>query len=59
MNLRGREALVVSVVPFADVFGDNVFREAVKVFEEELEGLVGTLARGDEDVADVVWVYEF
>ena len=53
LNLSRLEALVVTIVPFARVLGNDMCGELLEVIEQEMERPVCTNARRDEHGAEV------
>jgi hypothetical protein len=51
--------LAVTVIPFPHFFSQNMIRNLGKVAEEKMESLMGTLARRDDDRAQVLGVNDY
>lgn len=54
MDLGRQEAFVISVVPFSHIFVDNMMRKLREMIKQEMERLVSSGPRGDNDGADVL-----
>ena len=56
LDLLGRQALVVPIIPFADLLGEVMWWQVLFMFEEEFECFPSAYTRRAVDVADIGWI---